>query len=236
MACLMLLSVFCLAREGARMVSDPKDDAPLVIVDPGHGGSDPGKVGIHKEQEKEINLQIALRVKECLEKENIKVVMTRETDRDLAEAGAQNRKAQDLKERCRMIHELQPACVISIHQNSYPEEAIRGAQVFYYESSAEGKKLGEIMQKNLVEGLDRENHRQARGNRSYYLLKKTDATLVIVECGFLSNGGEAELLSTEKYQKKVAKAICSGTKEYLETKKFPPCYKEWTLVYWKKQM
>lgn len=215
MACLLLLSVFWLAREGAKMVSSQKKSIPVVVVDPGHGGSDPGKVGIHKEQEKDINLQIALLVKKNLEKEKVKVVMTRETDKDLADDSARNRKAQDLKQRCRMIHEIQPDCVISIHQNSYPEEAIKGAQVFYYEGSQEGKKLGEIMQRNLVEGLDKANHRQAKGNRSYYLLKKTDAVLSIVECGFLSNAQEATLLSTKKYQEKVAKAICKGTLEYL---------------------
>ena len=107
--------------------------------------------------------------------------------------------------------------MLSIHQNSYPEEAIHGAQVFYYEDSVEGKKLAEILQRHLVEGLDKTNHRQAKGNKTYYMLKKTEATLVIVECGFLSNDREASLLTDEKYQKKVAKAICSGTLEYLDS-------------------
>lgn len=182
MALLLLTGVFWLAREGARMVSGTAGKEEfVVIVDPGHGGSDPGKVGIHKEQEKTINLQIAMMVKKALEKKSVKVIMTREEDADLAGDDARSRKAQDLKNRCEMIHRIHPDCVISIHQNSYPDEAIHGAQVFYYDTSAEGKKLGEIMQKNLVEGLDKENHRQAKGNRSYYLLKKTDATLVIVE-------------------------------------------------------
>ena len=65
--------------------------------------------------------------------------------------------------------------------------------------------------------LDKENHRQAKGNRTYYMLEKTEATLVIVECGFLSNNQEALLLTDEKYQNKVAKAICSGTLEYLSS-------------------
>ena len=59
-----------------------------------------------------------------------------------------------------------------------------GHRSFYYEDSSEGKKLAEILQKHLVEVLDKENHRQAKGNRTYYMLKKTEATLVIVECGF----------------------------------------------------
>lgn len=216
MTFLLLFGVFCLAREGAKMAASQSDkESYTVVVDPGHGGSDPGKVGIHKEKEKEINLQIALKVKENLEKEKVNVVMTRETDKDLSDGSATNKKVQDLKNRCDLIHQTKPDCVLSIHQNSYPEEDVKGAQVFYYENSAEGKKLAEILQKCLVEELDKNNHREAKGNKSYYLLKKTDAVLTIVECGFLSNSEEAYLLSSEEYQEKVAAAICKGAMEYL---------------------
>lgn len=219
MAFLLLTGVFWLSREGARMAAkESARSEAVVVVDAGHGGSDPGKVGIHKEQEKEINLQIALKVKELLEREDVKVVMTREKDQDLSDSSSQNKKVQDLKRRCDMIHETKPDCAISIHQNSYPDESIKGAQVFYYQDSLEGKKLGEIIQTHLVEQLDKSNHRQAKGNSSYYLLKKTDAPLVIVECGFLSNSEEADLLSTAGYQDKVAKAVCLGIMEYLEQK------------------
>jgi len=87
--------------------------------------------------------------------------------------------------------------------------------VFYYSSSEQGKQLAEILQRCLVEGVDPENHRKAKGNDSYYLLKKMESPTVIVECGFLSNPEEATLLSTEEYQEKVAKAICQGIVEYL---------------------
>lgn len=220
MGILLLAGIFWIAREGAKMVPvHTEKKSFLVVVDPGHGGSDPGKIGIHKEKEKDINLQISLKVRDKMEKEKIQVVMTRQKDQDLADEDSQNRKIQDLKKRCEIIHRTQPDCVVSIHQNSYPDENIKGAQVFYYEDSQEGKHLGEIMQKNLVEGLDKTNHRQAKGNKSYYLLKKTDATLVIVECGFISNSEESALLSSEKYQEQVAQSIVKGIKEYLETSK-----------------
>lgn len=217
MAMLLLLGVFWLAREGARLTANQSEDRKYtVVVDPGHGGSDPGKIGVHKEKEKDINLQIARKVKENLEKEEVYVVMTREEDVELADAQSSNKKVQDLKNRCELIHQTKPDCVLSIHQNSYPEESIKGAQVFYYENSAEGKKLAEILQRHMVEELDKNNHRQAKGNKSYYMLKKTDATLTIIECGFLSNSEEASLLSSEEYQEKVASAICKGTMEYLK--------------------
>lgn len=221
MACLLLAGVFFLAREGAKIATvQGERERYVVVVDAGHGGDDPGKIGIHQEKEKDINLQIAGLLEKELKKENVQVIMTRREDRDLAEAGAENRKVQDLKRRVELIREKRPDCVLSIHQNSYPEAAIKGAQVFYYTDSAEGKELGEILQKHLVEELDRENHRQAKGNKTYYLLKKTEAPLTIVECGFLSNPEEAKLLTDPKYQKKVAQAVCQGTMEYLE-KKFP---------------
>lgn len=93
---------------------------------------------------------------------------------------------------------------------------VKGAQVFYYTNSAEGKKLAEGLQTALVEGVDPENHREAKGNTSYYLLKKTDVPLAIVECGFLSNPEEAGLLATKEYQEKVAEAVCTGILKYLE--------------------
>ncbi|NCB93462.1 MAG: N-acetylmuramoyl-L-alanine amidase [Clostridia bacterium] len=217
MGCLLLVGVFWLARTGARLVASQSDDGDyIVVVDSGHGGQDPGKIGIHGELEKDINLQIALRLKKHLEKENVEVVMTREKDQDLADDNAQNRKVQDMKRRCEMIHEIQPDCVISIHQNSYPDESVKGAQVFYYQDSVEGERMAKIIQEKLIDKLDRENHRQAKGNGSYFLLKKTDASLVIVECGFLSNSEEALLLKDEEYQEKVAEAVCEGTVEYLE--------------------
>ncbi len=98
--------------------------------------------------------------------------MTRENDVDLSEGDGGNSKVQDLKRRCEMVRKIQPDCVLSIHQNSYPEEAIHGAQVFYYEDSSEGKKLAEILQKHLVEVLDKENHRQAKGEQDLLYAEK----------------------------------------------------------------
>ena len=152
--------MFWLARTGARLTgADAGAGNGVVLIDSGHGGSDPGKIGIHQEKEKDINLQIAKRLKKQLEKNGVKVYMTRENDVDLSEGDGGNSKVQDLKRRCEMVRKIQPDCVLSIHQNSYPEEAIHGAQVFYYEDSSEGKKLAEILQKHLVEVLDKENHK-----------------------------------------------------------------------------
>jgi N-acetylmuramoyl-L-alanine amidase len=195
-----------------------RSSSRLVILDAGHGGNDPGKIGVDGTLEKELNLVIAKKVQALLEQQDIEVQMTRETDDGLYDANASNKKVQDMKRRCEQINQAQPACVVSIHQNSYHEEAIHGAQVFYYETSAESRKLAEVLQEELISFVDPENHRTAKANDTYYLLKKTEVPIVIVECGFLSNWEESSRLKEENYQDKLAWAVQMGILKYLNGK------------------
>lgn len=181
MAFMLLTGVFVLSREGAKLVANQAEEKKTVIIDAGHGANDPGKEGVNGLNEKDINLSIALKLEKILKKEGMKVIMTRKDDSPLYSEGAKNKKAEDMQKRVALINESKADCVISIHQNSYSQESVNGAQVFYYQSSIEGKKLGEIMQSKLVEMVDPENHRQAKANGTYYLLKKTEAPLAIVE-------------------------------------------------------
>ena len=189
--------------------AEVQKDAKCVVIDAGHGGDDPGKVGINGAKEKDINLQIANLVKKYLEANDVRVVMTREGD--------SNKKVQDMKRRIELIDETAPDVTVSIHQNSYPEEYVHGAQVFFYTGSREGEALARSIQKQLVEKVDPENKRQVKANDSYYLLKKTGIPIVIVECGFLSNSIEAEKLCDSEYQDYVAWAIHMGIMQYLNT-------------------
>lgn len=144
--------------------------------------------------------------------------MTRESDEGLNDADADNKKVQDMKRRIALIDKTAPVVTVSIHQNSYPEEYVHGAQVFYYAGSKEGQALALSIQNQMVKRLDPENKRQIKDNDSYYLLKKTGIPIVIVECGFLSNSAEAEKLCTEEYQKEVAWAIHMGVLRYLNAR------------------
>ena len=137
-----------------------------VVIDAGHGGDDPGKVGINGALEKDINLQIAQKVKVFLEMEGIEVVMTRTDGEGLYDNGAENKKVQDMKRRINVIEETVPAITVSIHQNSYPEEYVKGAQVFYYKDSSDSKAAAEIMQQSLKQRIDQDNKREAKANRS----------------------------------------------------------------------
>lgn len=215
MALLLLGGIYFLSREGASLTGQYQNDR-VVILDAGHGGEDPGKIGVHGEQEKEINLRIVKKIRKELKKNGIRTVLTRDSDKGLNDKGVTNKKVQDLQRRVEVIHKAAPVCAVSIHQNSYSEPEVKGAQVFYYTDSPEGKKLAEILQQSMIKTLDPENRRMAKGNTSYYLLKKTDVPLAIVECGFLSNPEEAELLRSDSYQQKIAEAVCDGILQYLK--------------------
>lgn len=213
-----VIAVACFfAKEGARMAESSKVEKGkiCIVIDAGHGGDDPGKIGINQAKEKEINLQIAVKLKELLEAEGMKIVMTRSNEQGLYEESSTNPKVEDMRKRCEIITNTKPVFTVSIHQNSYPEESIKGAQVFYYGASKEGKELANTLQASLVQRLDPTNHRVAKSNESYYLLKKTPIPTVIVECGFLSNTQEAQLLITPEYQEKVAFAVQMGILQYL---------------------
>lgn len=216
-AVLFLIGLIAVSRNVSQYVSSAQVEAKknMVVLDAGHGGADPGKVGVNDAKEKDINLSVTLKVKELLEKEKIQVIMTREEDTTLAKDNSTNKKVEDMKARVELINKNAPSLVVSIHQNSYQEESISGAQVFYYSHSDEGKAAADIMQKALL-ACEPDNKRQPKANDTYYLLKRTEVPTIIVECGFLSNWEEAKLLVTEEYQEKLAQAICEGIQTCLE--------------------
>ena len=187
----------------------------IVCVDPGHGGTDPGKVGINGQLEKDINLAIAKKLKTYLEASDVTVVLTRDKDMGLYSSGDAHKKMADMRKRCQLIEEVKPDLVISIHQNSYHEEAIRGGQVFYYKTSVRGKKLAQILQERFDYVLGDANKRQAKANDNYYRRLHVKEPSVSAECGFLSNREEAEKLETKEYQDRLAWTLHMGIMEYL---------------------
>ena len=154
-------------REEASETSGNISEKKTVVIDSGHGGKDPGKVGINGAQEKELNLQIAEKLKKYLEEHQITVVMTRTKDEGLADS-----QVEDLKARVELIDKESPALAVCIHQNSYPQESVRGPQIFYFAHSKEAKKAAEVMQTEL-KNFDQEHAREIKGNTTYYMLKNT---------------------------------------------------------------
>ena len=195
---------------GMETAAEVEREETVVVLDAGHGGSDSGKVGINGVKEKEINLQITKDIQDLLEKKGIRVILTREKDEQLAES-----KVEDLKHRVKIMNETKPVLAVSIHQNSYHEENVFGAQVFYYQTSAEGEKAACMIQ-NALQQVNPENTKQVKSNNTYYILKKTEVPTVIVECGFLSNYEEARKLVTKDYQMAVSEAVTEGILSYIE--------------------
>ena len=190
-------------------------EMPVVVIDAGHGGTDPGKVGVDGSLEKDINLAVAERLKTYLEQDDVKVIMTRETDTGLYSDTDSRKKMADMRNRCEIIEESGADLVVSIHQNSYHEESVSGGQVFYYRDSSKGKALAEILQDRFDYVLGDQNRRLPKANGNYYLLLHVKCPIVIVECGFLSNRKEAALLNSGEYQDKLAYTIHMGIMEYL---------------------
>ena len=218
MACLLLVSFYFLSRQAAQVsvTTKNREKSQVIAVDPGHGGTDPGMIGVDGLEEKGINLEISMKLSELLREKGYRVVMTRKEDKGLSDPSASNKKAQDMQRRIAFLEEANPVLTVSIHQNSFSDQNVRGPQVFYYENSVEGKNLAEKIQKSMNKSLAPKRPRMIKANTSYYLLKRSKGTLVIVECGFLTNSEEAELLKTETYQQKAAEAIAEGIDDYLK--------------------
>lgn len=188
-------------------------DAELIFIDPGHGGMDPGMVGKNC-NEADINLAISLKLADILHESGYLVVLSRETKAGLSRSGEWN-KAEDMELRRHMAAISGASAVISIHQNSYPDAACRGAQVFYSDNYPHNRVFAELMQQYLAAASPVENHRQALINNDYKMLRDASIPSLIIECGFLSNPEEEALLMDESYQLRIAAAIADGLKAYL---------------------
>lgn len=182
-----------------------------IVIDAGHGGEDPGKVSRNGTEEKNINLSIALKLKPLLEAEGYNVVLTR--DSDVSICTGDYGKIEDLANRVDIISDSEAALVISIHQNSYSDSSVHGAQVFYSKGSEAGKKLAEFVQESLLE-VEPDNKRKPKADASYYLFVHTECPVVIAECGFLSNPEDESRLLDENYQQSMAEAIRNGVRLY----------------------
>lgn len=189
------------------------------LVDPGHGGTFPGRVNEDKVLEKEINLDIALKLDQLLEETGAQVIMTRRADTDLIPPESKEEKLllqqrADLEQRIKMSEQSKADYFISIHCNSIPNDKWQGAQTFYNPEDPESQKLAQAIQQMLVEQLG-DYDREALPREDTYLFKNAAVPTIIVECGFLSNQEEAAKLQDPAYQQQLAWAVYLGINNYL---------------------
>lgn len=186
----------------------------VVVVDAGHGGIDPGGIGIStKVKEADLNLEIAKKLEQLLQSSGITVVMTRTDENGLYGVYTKNYKKIDMAKRKDIILEANPDVVVSVHMNRFSSSTLRGAQAFYDDGNELGEKLAQDVQTEFNNRLEATNRAPSTGD--YFMVKCTDTASIIAECGYLSNKEDEKLLSTDEYQDKVAYAIFCGIVRYL---------------------
>ena len=214
---ILLALCACGEEESGRSYSSVSLEGVKVVVDPGHGDTDVGTIGVSTGRyEKEVNLEIGLKLKAALEQEGVTVVMTRESDDPVAaaeETDIGKRKEADMQKREQIIRDADADMYIGVHQNSFENADACGPQIFYYTDSGERKKLAESIQTVMNEELEIEAPRKVNFGR-YRLLAPGSQPSVTVECGFFTNPEEEEKLQQEEYQDRVAAAIVDGIKYY----------------------
>lgn len=191
----------------------------VVIIDPGHGGEDGGAISCTGRKESDLNLQISLRLRDLLNLIGIKVYMIRTADISIYTSGTSlaQKKISDLKERVRIINQTDHSLMLSIHQNSFPQQQYSGPQVFY--RNPDSKIPAEKLQTMLNEYLKPNHPRSTKRSSGVYLMEHIDNVSLLTECGFISNYEEEALLHTKEYQLKLCCVLGSFCSNFLNKAK-----------------
>lgn len=199
---------------------EPKPIYPTVIIDAGHGGEDGGAIGKNGAYEKDINLEIAKKLKSKLDTLGIPCILTRSTDILLYDRNTDyegKKKKLDLLARKEFAEKYDNAIFISVHQNSYPKEQYSGFQVYYSPNNDTSVLLANLLEKSVSEALPETRCRPSKlSTSSIYLLDKLQCPAILVECGFISNQTECIRLCNEEYQNRLCEAIVAGIIDFLQ--------------------
>lgn len=206
------------AVNASKNVPLEQESGVILVIDPGHGGFDPGAVSPDGTEESQINLAVGLRMEALADLLGVETVMTRREDvsTDTAESGTvRQRKNSDLKNRVELVNGVSGGILVSLHQNSLPQvPSVHGAQVFYGE--AEGSQaLAEAVQAALNGTVNEKAKESKAAGGGVYLLKNAEIPAILVECGFLSNGEETALLNTQPHQIRLALTILASVLSHL---------------------
>ncbi len=206
-AIIILLAILIPEKETRETITEHKDY--VLVLDAGHGGRDGGALSAAGTKESDINLKIALKTEAIADFTGVNTVLTRSTDTDGAEKGNYSER-QNLLDRVELINGTENAVLISIHQNVYPSEYVRGAEVMYALTNG-SEEFAHIIQDNLVSKLDPENRRVAiPAPESLLITSNINCTGVLAECGFMSNPDEATKLTNSEYQLKIAEIFIAS--------------------------
>ncbi len=215
-------AALCLrAPEKSLSAAAESEKLPILVIDPGHGGEDGGAVSVTGTHESVINLDISTRTAALAGLTGLPYRMTRmseDIDYPSELKKVSQRKLFDQQSRVSFINGTDGAILLSIHQNFFPKKSAHGPQAFYAKTAGSDILAG-CMAKSLDAALLPENTREAKPIApKIYLMKNVNCPAVLVECGFLSNAGEARLLDTGAYRLRVAMSLTSGYLSYLNSK------------------
>ena len=190
-----------------------------VIIDPGHGGEDGGAVGIDGSFEKDLNLSIALMLRDILSCCGINTVLTRDADVLLYDKNSDymgHKKEQDLNARRLIAENYNNAVFISIHMNSFTDSRYNGLQVYYSPNNSLSASLADNIQKTTAKLLMDYNRRKIKkADSSIYLLDRLSCPAVLIECGFLSNAEDCRRFASNEYRKKLSLCMASAIMDFL---------------------
>lgn len=216
--CFTMIASALIIGKAARTVSNEATlhNRQVVIIDPGHGGEDGGAISCTGRKESDLNLEISLRLRDLLSLLGINVYMIRTSDISVYTYGTSlsQKKISDLKERVRIINQTDHSLMLSIHQNSFPQQRYSGPQVFY--ANPDSHKPAEILQTMLNENLKPSSPRSAKKSSGVYLMEHINTVGLLTECGFLSNYEEEALLHTKEYQLKLCSVLGAFCSTYLD--------------------
>lgn len=190
-------------------------NGPCIVIDAGHGGADAGTSSANGTPEKDINLAIAFDLYDFLNSSGIKCRLIRDDDSEFYREG-ESRERSDLYNRLDFVNSTDNAVLVSIHQNYFDDISQSGMQVWYSKNTPESKRLADLILGNTKRFLQPDNNRSNKASDdSYYILYNASVPSVMVECGFMSNPQEAELLCDESYRKSIAAVIALGITQFI---------------------
>ncbi len=189
-----------------------------VVCDAGHGAPDGGAVALDGTEEKDINLAITKKLCEVLEAKGINTITTRDGDSGIYDEDAatiREKKVSDMHKRVQIINNANADLFLSIHMNSFTDASANGIHIFYGKEDEKTKELAEEIQRSIVDVTLAKPHSVKEVSKSLYLMKNAKIPSILIECGFMSNPQEAQLLQNEEYQAKIAWAIADAIEEYI---------------------
>lgn len=216
--CILFCLFFIFLNDSTIPTSSTPVNNHTVVIDAGHGYPDEGASSLDGTTESNINLSISLKLQELLEASGCNVILTRSDKNGIYNASSESireKKVSDLKNRVDIINNSSADLLVSIHLNKFEDSKYSGWQSFYRKNDDNSKNLAVSIQNNLNLSIQKENKRQALSISDKYIIDKTSVPATIIECGFLSNNEELNLLKTDEYQDRIAWGIYTGIMDYM---------------------